>query len=195
MREAEVRALLTRRLVNEHSDGTDTLIIPELGLCQATARIDIAVINGAMTGWEIKTERDTLKRLPAQAEVYSRVFDRVWLAAAERHIEQAASIVPEWWGVVRIPTEEGKPFVTVRRAKLNRGIDPQAIVRLLWRTEAYEELDRLGLANGMARAPRTELWDRLASACPAKISRAALRSVVRDRLRDRADWRSDLPRR
>lgn len=50
----------------------------------------VLVVNGRLTGWEIKTAADSLVRLPHQQRAYSEVFDRVWLAADRRHIEPRA---------------------------------------------------------------------------------------------------------
>lgn len=190
--EAEVRAALVDRIRAEHPDDEQTRLVPELSLCRAAARVDLAVINGRLTGWEIKTQADSLTRLPAQAEVYSRVFDRVWLAADGRHVPSALRMLPDWWGVVRISTsDQGCRFITVRRSKLNPAVDLPSLVRLLWRDETLLELESLGLAAGLERAPRTVLWDALAAAAPAVASRAQLQRRVRDRLRTRRGWRAD----
>lgn len=192
VREAEVRAAVTRAIEREHADGPSTRVIHELDLCQAAARIDLAVVNGRMIGWEIKSQADTLARLPRQQAVYSKIFDRVWLAVAPRHLPAALEQVPPWWGVVVAEGSPGECMLrTVRHSRLNRQVDLHSLVRLLWRAEALEELDRLGLAEGMRRAPRRVLWEVLAGAVPRDISAAQLRRVVRERLRTRSGWRSD----
>lgn len=194
MREAEVRAALAGRLAREHHD-EGTRLIHELDLCQAEARIDLAVVNGSMTGWEIKTASDTLVRLPRQQEVYSRVFDRVWLAAAPRHVDRALEQVPAWWGVTEVVDgADGYRFRVVRPSRRNWDVDLHALVRLLWRAEALEELAALGLADGLERAPRRVLWAALADAAPRQVSRTDLRGRVRWRLRTRRGWRPDVPR-
>ena len=173
----------------------ETLVVHELGLCQAEARVDLAAVNGLLVGWEIKTRADTLARLPRQQEVYSRVFDRVWLVADERHIEPALAMIPLWWGVMRVREKADACCLTVvRRSRINREVDPFSLVRLLWRAEALEELEALGLAEGLGRVPRRVLWERLASAVPKKTSRAMLQQRVRVRLKTREGWRVDRPR-
>jgi hypothetical protein len=193
MREAEVMAALTATLARRH--GPETLIVPELGLCQAEARIDLAMVNGHLTGWEVKTAADTLVRLPRQESVYSRVFDRMWLAADARHVESALDLIPAWWGVCEIvSTDAGVRFRKVRDGRINRSVDLHAIVRLLWRDEVLEELDAIGLAQGHGRSPKTVLWDELAGAAPKYVSPTHLRRRVRERLRTRPGWRSASPR-
>ncbi|HHY79514.1 MAG TPA: sce7726 family protein, partial [Thermoanaerobacter sp.] len=51
----------------------DTIFVNELDICFGTARIDVAVINGKMHGFEIKSEQDNLERLPAQIEAYNKI--------------------------------------------------------------------------------------------------------------------------
>jgi len=195
MREVDARAALVERLASRHAAEAGTRIVHELSLCQAQARIDLAVVNGRLTGWEIKTAADTLGRLPLQALVYSRVFDRVWLATDVRHLDKALDLVPGWWGIVRIAERDGACRLTqVRPSRLNPDVDLGSLVRLLWRQEALEELSALGLAAGLHRAPRRVLWERLAGAVPSRASKPQLKRRVRERLKGREGWRADRPR-
>lgn len=195
MRESEVRSALLQRLASQHVGERDTLVLEELGLCQAQARVDIAVVNGRLEGWEIKTAADSLARLPRQEKVYSRVFDRVWLVADGRHVPDALGLIPEWWGVLRIdPRDGGCDFRQVRRSLLNPAVDLTSLVRLLWREEVLAELTALGAANGLTRAPRAVLWDALASSAPSRCSARHLQTRVREVLRSRTGWRVDAPR-
>ena len=195
MRESEVRSALLQRLASQHAGERDTLVVEELGLCQAQARVDIAVVNGRLEGWEIKTVADSLARLPRQEEVYSRVFDRVWLVADARHVPDALGLIPEWWGVLRIESRDGRcDFRQVRRSLLNPAVDLTSLVRLLWREEVLAELTALGAADGLTRAPRAVLWDALASSVPSRCSTRHLQTRVREVLRSRTGWRVDAPR-
>jgi hypothetical protein len=190
--ERAVRAAIAARVLSDDPHPAETLIVHELALCQAEARVDVATINGQFVGWEIKTRTDRLSRLPKQQSVYSRVFDRVWLVADDRHIGPATAMIPPWWGVLRIGLAgHSCALELIRPSMVNPGVDLHALVRLLWRDEALQELHRLGLDGGVERAPRRILWDRLANAAPATISESELRSRVRSRLREREDWRAD----
>jgi hypothetical protein len=185
---------LTAHLARTH--GPETLLVPELGLCQAEARIDLAVVNGHLTGWEIKTAADTLARLGRQEPVYSRVFDRVWLAADAKHLDSALGLVPSWWGIRLIVAKpDGFGFRKVRDARVNPSVDLHSLVRLLWRDEVLDELATLRLADGLARSPRRVLWEALADASPRAISATQLRRRVRERIKDRREWRSAEPQR
>ncbi len=102
------------------------------------ARVDVAVVNGSLHGYELKSDSDSLGRLARQAHVYSSVLDRVTLVAGRRHLEEAMGLVPYWWGV---QVAEMKPrgsvlFSSVRRARKNPSQDPVSVAKLLWREEA-----------------------------------------------------------
>ena len=190
MEEAAVRTAVEAWVVRDEGGTKDTLVVHELALCQAEARVDIAAVNGRLVGLEIKTRKDRLTRLPRQQEVYSKVFDRVWLVADDRHIEKALDMIPGWWGVLRIRNWDGAcEFSQVRSSRLNRNVDLGALVRLLWRDEVLAELESLGLADGLSRAPRRVVWERLATAVPRHLSKAQLQGRVRTRLRYREGWR------
>ena len=186
--ELRIRQALSRQLALGH-DG-DTLIVPEMGLCQNQARIDIAVVNGELHGWEIKTASDTLYRLPSQERAYSAVFDKIWLAVATHHVHAATRLVPPWWGVVAIgDLQAGVSFDPVRSAGDNPAVNLLNVVQLLWRAELLDELDLLGLARGLERAPKRDLWKELAGAAGTSTTHDHLRARVRTRLKNRPGWR------
>src|SRR5260370_10631670 len=99
MNDAELRNATRQALLAQHMGDAETGIFDELGIQQGLARIDLAVVNGELNGFELKSDRDTLARLPEQAESYGRVFDRVTLVVEERHVRGAVDLVPDWWGV------------------------------------------------------------------------------------------------
>jgi hypothetical protein len=99
MRDSDLRAALLRRLARRHSRDAETLILQELGLRHGAAHVDVAVVNGLLHGYELKSDSDSLGRLARQALVYGSVLDRVTLVVGRRHVEEAVGMVPAWWGV------------------------------------------------------------------------------------------------
>jgi hypothetical protein len=186
MRDIDIRRTLLadQRL---HGGEPDTRVVEELGLCQGLARVDVAVVNGTLHGYEIKSERDTLDRLPHQAELYSRVLDYVTVVAALPHTQRIRTAVPQWWGVWIAASENGVLRLDVsRKAKRNPSVDPFSLAQLLWRDEALEILVESDLASGMRSKSRKEIWKLLAT----KFSAEALGRLVRERLKSRgANWR------
>ena len=96
--DADVRALLKEYLGAIH-DGTGTVVLEELGLCQGDVRVDVAAVNGELSAFEIKSPSDTLARWPKQRKIYSKVADRAWLIASMKTLDKAE--LPSWWGRVR----------------------------------------------------------------------------------------------
>ena len=91
MLDAEIRGALQERLTRTHKrELVSTRFVEELGVA-GEARIDMAVLNGAFAGYEIKSERDTLRRLPGQVTAYSKVLDYCTLVVATRHASHAAA--------------------------------------------------------------------------------------------------------
>ncbi len=185
MRDADVRSAICDYLVELHAGDRDTMIIEEMGIWAGAVRIDVAVINGEMHGFELKSASDTLGRLPSQRELYDRVFDRVTLVVADKHQSKAMSIVPEWWGVITAFEEDGKvelqPF---REAALNPGVDPLQMARLLWRDEALDCLARFGGTKGFKSATA----EKLAKEISERLSIEHLCEEVRTVLKRRPNW-------
>lgn len=187
MRDADIRGALRTRLEGEHAhERGDTLFVDELGLC-GHVRVDVAVVNGALAGYELKSARDNLKRLPTQVDYYSQVLDFATLVVAERHQGHALLALPQWWGCIEARmTDEGVVLTETRPALPNPAIDPYALAQLLWRDEAIDELAARGLDTGWRSKPRVQLWARLAT----ELSLEELGAAVRTRLKARQGWRA-----
>jgi hypothetical protein len=187
MRDIDIRRELLREMRRRHDGELDTLIMPELGLCQGMARVDLAVVNGTVHGYEIKSEQDTLARLPSQAEVYSRTLEFVTIIASASHSQKIRDLIPSWWGIwIAIEDENGMSLKPDRDAHPNPKIDPFSLAQLLWREEAFQVLNDRGLTGGMRSKPRSELWRKLAS----ELTIEDLAKVVRGCLKRRgAAWR------
>lgn len=184
MRDSDVRAAVKAYLNTLHEGDEGTRIVEEMGVWSGSVRIDIAVINGELTGFELKSDRDTLQRLPAQAEIYNRVFDHVTLVVGERHAEKALDIVPNWWGIISAQETAGGVALThVKCGTRNPSPDPYLIADLLWKEEALAILDARGLAKGWRGKPAKTIHQRLAS----ELSFSDLSHEVRRTLKSR-DW-------
>lgn len=186
MRDNEIRACLLKSLERRYKDDADTLIIQELGLCQGDARIDLAVVNGSLHGYEIKSEKDTLRRLAGQLDVYGKVLDFVTLVASPRHLLKVVQIVPVWWGICEAHYKKGHLTIKkVRPSQENNDIDSTALVQLLWRGEALEVLKERNLHKGIVNKSRLILWDRITEC----LSLNEIREEVRKRIKARQGWR------
>ncbi|MCH7713599.1 MAG: cold-shock protein, partial [Chloroflexi bacterium] len=99
--DAEIRRVLLSRLANEHAKQADTVFIEEFGICRGQGRVDLAVVNSVFHGYEIKSNRDSMRRLENQVTQYSKVLDRATIVVGDRHLTDILNMVPQWWGVLR----------------------------------------------------------------------------------------------
>lgn len=189
MRDRDVREGVWHWLEQEHAGDNDTLMLDELGILNGSTRIDIAVVNGEIAGFELKSERDTLERLPMQRDLYNLVLDRVYLVVAENHHDKAVQLIPNWWGVWIARETKGNrvEIFKERIAQPNPSLDAETICSFLWRDEALAILERHSASRGVRSKPREILYKRLAEVLPLN----EVRDEVRSALKVRAGWRSD----
>jgi len=186
-----IRTALKAYLNQLHANDRKVRIVEEFGVEHGAARADVAVVNGVLHGYEIKSDRDTLSRLPEQMDAYNAVFDRVTLVVGRQHLYQAINLVPDWWGITIAKADSSSSiiFICIREAKENLGQCNLSIARLLWREEALRILEEAGKADGMRSKPREHIYKKLSTVLDQKT----LEEKVRDVLFLRGDWRPDAP--
>jgi hypothetical protein len=181
MRDLDIRLQLHVELAQRFSGD---IIRGEFGLCLGQTRVDVAVVNGSLHGYEIKSERDNLARLPGQIEIYDRVLDYSTIVCGTRHLDRVAGLVPDSWGIIQATDDcSGRVALTSLRVPvINRTPDPLAIAQLLWRAEAAQVLTVRG-ERVKSKETRWDLWDRLAA-----IPLETLQCEVRLMLKERRAW-------
>jgi hypothetical protein len=176
----DIRNVLRRVLEEEFSGDASTVILHEFGC--AGARADIAVVNGRLHGYEIKSEVDSLVRIENQVRGYGLIFDNVTAVVAMKHVEKIRPKIPKWWGITAVESTHGRPVLrTVRKGKRNDDQDPRQVARLLWRDEAYSFLRQLDLHQGLYRAPAAKIRQRLVEEVPLSQISAEVRRVLKVR--------------
>lgn len=186
-RDSDVRAALRKNVISDHIANPGTLVVEELGLNRGSCRVDVAVVNGLLHGYEIKSDSDTLARLPSQVVSYSAVLDKATLVVGASHVARAIPLIPEWWGV-RVVTTGARGALVIeplRPARMNSGIESAALALLLWRDELVAALASLEIEKKKLRAPRAQLAQTLADVMPLK----ELRPLVREQVKRRTGWR------
>lgn len=188
MKDIDVRMAVHAKILKDHHNDPDTLIVDEFCINLGSVRADIAVINGILHGYELKSSNDTLERLPSQIEHYSSVMDKATLVVAENHVDSAVHLLPHWWGIKVV--SQGKRgamhLASLRRNKRNPCVSNLALAQLLWKEECIFILDKMGLAKGNKSKPRYELWNVVAANVPLEV----LKDEVRTLLKKRTGWRA-----
>ncbi|WP_084664944.1 sce7726 family protein [Thermanaeromonas toyohensis] len=188
----EIRREICNSLIKKYGKDPGTLIVHELKVCQGEARIDIALVNGALHGYEIKSDRDTLERLPGQIKIYNRVFDTITIVTGASHLKEVATLIPPWWGIkVATRMNSGEIAITdMRQPESNTNVDAFSLAQFLWRDELLDLLMRHNVGKEIKRLTRSKLWAYVAE----NISLEELKAHVRDCLKKRQAWRPDVLR-
>jgi hypothetical protein len=186
-----IRIALKEDLEKLHSQEEKLRIIEEFGVQHGTARVDVAVLNGTTHGYEIKSDQDTLRRLPEQMDVFNSVFDKITLVVGKNHLYEAVNIVPDWWGIIiaKVNTRGSIVFNYIRKEEFNKKQDSISIARLLWKKEALKILEEKGEAKGLYSKTRDLIYEKLATVFDQKT----LGNKVREAIFFREDWRADAP--
>ncbi len=175
MKAAVVDRLLAGSHVNE-----DAVLISEMTVANWSRRADVVLANGKLWAFEIKSEADSLSRLPGQIETFRNYFEKFTVVAAERFESAILAMVPDGVGVWIVDGEGNlKQKVAARQVTLSK----EAYTSLM----TGSELRRLLSANGLRPAkdaPRAAL-DLLARQLPASDLASAARDAVKRRHRVR----------
>ncbi len=190
MLDKDVRLAVKNKVLKDHINDPSTLVIDELGLDYGRNRIDIAVVNGELHGYELKSDSDTLKRLPSQAICYSAVMDKVTLVVGEKHAKEAIEMVPDWWGIkVAVMGKKGGIHLdTFRRNKKNTQINPMEVLKLIWKEEALELLSNYREVDWKIKKLQKKVIYQLII---DNLSIDEIRNSVRSILKTRVSWRFD----
>ena len=145
------------------------------------SRSDVfAVVDGALIGFEIKSDADTYARLPSQVKNYDKFFDMNYIVVGKSHEKHVSKHVPAHWGIIVI--EDGKtPSLTeIRPAAPNPKIKLSNQLRFLWRSELASVLKRSGLPKYTSKSRSFSEKTLIARVPPEKI-----RALMSDELFER----------
>lgn len=189
MLDKDVRQAVKDKILKAHINDPSTLVIDELGLDHGRNRVDIAVINGELHGYELKSDSDNLLRLPQQSMAYSSIMDKVTLVVGEKHAQEAINIIPDWWGI-KIATMNHRGsvnIVTYRRNKKNKDIDPFELSKLIWKEEALALLAiKINVDWRIRKLTRKDIYKLIVDT----FSLNEIRDNTRAILKSRVNWRS-----
>ncbi|EKU72124.1 sce7726 family protein [Selenomonas sp. F0473] len=167
---------------------TPTIVVDEMDICAGRSRIDIAVINGKMHGYEIKSKQDNLERLPRQVEDYNKIFDTMTLVVFENHLDKIYELIPSWWTVKSVKEKNSKIVITtIRKGQINKNIDVDSLILLLWRDEM---INALMMYTDIRKGYKSKTRKQLGELLTAHISHDQIPLIVREQLKVREPWKS-----
>ena len=168
----DVRVNLHTYLRREVVKTADAVVIDELTLQRKDGRVDVAVVDSHLRGYEIKSESDKLARLARQVKIYGRVLDYLSVVVDDRHLDHAVKAVPEFWGVYVWYPDIG--VGAIREPKQNADVQKLSLAQLLWRDNALSLLKEHDAHKGTSSQPKWRLWLKVAEACEQPAIHAAV---------------------
>lgn len=182
-----IRLALHCKRLNRLKAQPNTLVIDELGLAHARSRVDVAVINGCIHGYEIKSAKDRLDRLQGQIDVYRQALQKVTVVAASRHLEGVLAVVPQWCGIIEVEqgSRGGVQLRGIRPAGTNPDVDSVVLAQLLWKPEVIQLLSQRGYDAKKLRRPRKQLYEMLSET----LTTQEITSAIRLFMLQRQTWR------
>ncbi|MCL2061935.1 MAG: sce7726 family protein [Firmicutes bacterium] len=116
----------------------------QIGECIA----DIISVTDCITGYEIKSDRDTYTRLNGQIKMYDKFCNFCYLVIGAKHIKSAGSKIPEHWGLILISKKENKLSIELlRKAQENKFAKLSNQLSLLWGNELSNITKRFQLSK------------------------------------------------
>jgi hypothetical protein len=183
MQDSDIRGCLHSHLRISFENDKDTIIVDELDLCSGLSRVDIAVINGQIHGYEIKSEEDTLKRLPNQIKYYNKSLEKITIAVNEIHFSKILEVIPDWWGILVI--ENDLTINIARNAQENPLIEGTSLLELLWSNELRSIAAKYDVKSKL-NSPKRKLREQLIK----ELTLFQISYEVRDALKLRQNWRT-----
>jgi len=178
MNDPQIRSALIADL---RAADPDIAVFEEMPLCRGDGRADIAVVNGAICGYEIKGSGDSPRRLPKQVADYDLIFDYCTIVTTINHLKRVREIVPPHWGIaVASEVYTGIIIKHKRQAKRNRKRNPSAIMRLLWKREATKMLKNCGIPTPSGTLI-ADIWDAIIANVPPKVIANEVRLALKAR--------------
>lgn len=178
--EVRLKAAIIDRLFERAHVDDDAVLISEMTVANWSRRADVVLANGSLWAFEVKSELDSLTRLPGQLETFTAHFEKVCVVCAPRFETGARKLLPDGVGLwVAEPDGSLRERVRPRLNKLSKA----AAIGLMKATELRILLSCNGYTR-IAELPRCILAE-LAMRLPASDLASAARNAVKRRHRPR----------
>jgi len=123
-----------------------TMMLPELFVDNWARRIDMALIGPEFHAIEIKSARDNLDRLEGQVETMRRLFNKVTVCVASKHLSGLDTLDPHVGIIEALDTNNGIAFRIHRQATHTEISDRRGLVHFLARPDIEAALKGAGVA-------------------------------------------------
>lgn len=170
-------AIIQKILLGKHNLKTATLL-SEFRV--QNNKVDIAILNGTSTAYEIKSERDNLSKIFQQTNSYRNFFARTYVVTCEKHATELKKTINKDIGIYIL---NNRFQLTLDREAINdpSRISPLVVLDSLPRRESIKVLETLKLE--IPNVPNTLIYKELKSIFsaldPEEVHKAML-SVLKE---------------
>jgi hypothetical protein len=182
MLEPDIKHALEKHLCSSVSENLKPHLIEELRLSDGAARADLVDVT-EMHCYEIKSHKDSLRRLVGQGSRYIRVFDRITLVTHPKHVDLALYLIPSWWGILLVPDNVNGDFIPLREARLNTMQVSGQLAKILTKRECDEIL----LEHNLIKGRRSQSMYRLQEFIAENFTLDTIKDYVKNALRTRTE--------
>lgn len=138
---------IRRVLINRLAGYKNTYLTQEFTTYSGKSRADVIAINGHINAFEIKSDFDSLDRLPGQISEYNLSFEKNTIVTSYKYIDEVKKVIPKFWGIIYVEknVRSGKIHLHfIRRSLLNPKLNFISFVGL----ENSEKLKKIIINNG-----------------------------------------------
>jgi hypothetical protein len=157
--------IFEKLLLEKHTLDTATML-SEFRV--GTNKADCVILNGKSVCYEVKTDFDTLIRLPEQLNSYSQVFDEVYVVSTLKHLKNVERICPDNIGIMILDEHLNFEFVKdaiQRKTQINLKLYMQSL-----RREEYLSIAEY-LVEDKLIAPNTQIYDKCLNIIEEAVSK------------------------
>lgn len=103
------------------------------------SRADVlGILDGAIAGFEIKSDSDTYARLKSQTKDYEKFCNYCYVVVGASHLAHVGEHIPDYWGIICVSDQS----VTMEReAEVCPNVKMEYQILLLWRMELNRLLE------------------------------------------------------
>jgi hypothetical protein len=178
LNEAQIKAAVIDRL---YATGalSNAVLINEMVVGNWSRRADLAVANGKLHAFEIKSDLDTLRRLKGQVETYLDRFDKVTVVITSRFSQPVQEQIDERVELWEVSENDGACSIKIlRRGRTSLIADRRILAGYLLKTELALFLTSRGLrtSSDLPRREMIELFETIPLSAARKFVLSALKS-------------------
>lgn len=163
-------------LLGRHSLNT-AVLVQEMRALRSKA--DTVIFNGTSTAYEIKSDRDSLARLPIQVEDYRKVFAKVIVVADAKHLTTLEKILPADVGILELNKKLSLSTIRLAEQSLST-LEKPAILDALKLSELQMMLNDLGCEKPTVPNTRQRrVYTEILSEFPVEQLHASMVKTVR----------------